>query len=58
MSYKPFFIEINIPKLSCKSTRPFLFVQVFKRNEAGSKIFYNKPVYNFYVDKMAVMDLI
>lgn len=54
MSYDTFFIEINIPKLSCKSTRSFLFGQVFKRNEAGSKIFCNKPVYHFYVDKMAL----
>ena len=66
MSYDTFFIEINITKMSCKSSRPYpegsnfsyRFGQVFKRNEAGSKIFCNEPVDHFYVDKMTLMDLI
>lgn len=58
MSYDTFFIEINITKLSCKSNRPYRFGQVFKHNEAGSKIFCNEPVDHYYVDKITLMDLI
>lgn len=58
MSLDTFFIEINIKKIKCKSEHPYKFGQVFKRNEGGSKIFNNEPVEHFYVDKVALLDLL
>ena len=57
MNYDTFFVEINIKKIECKSKEPYKFGQVFRRNEAGSKIFDNNPVNNFYIDKIGLMDL-
>ena len=58
MEYDTFFIEINIKKIECKSKKPYAFGQVFRKNDAGSKIFDNKPIDNFYIDKIGLMDLI
>ena len=58
MSLDTFFIEINIKKIECKSKYPYKFGQVFHRNEGGSKIFDNEPVEHFYVDKIALKDLL
>ena len=55
MSYDTFFIEINILKLSCKSTHPYRFGQVFKDNEANLKIFCNEPFGHYYLNKIASM---
>ena len=56
MSYDTFFAEINITKLNPKAN--FAFGHVFKRNDAGSKLFVNEAVSNYYVDKITLMDLI
>ena len=53
-----FFIEINIKKLKCKSDYEYKFGQIFKRNSEGSKIFDNKPVDHFYIDKVGFLDLL
>ena len=58
MKFDTFFIEININEIKCKSDKPYKFGQVFRRNDKGSKIFDNDPVSNFYIDKIALMDLI
>ena len=58
MSLDTFFIEINIKKIECKSKYPYKFGQVFHRNEGGPKIFDNEPVEHFYVDKIALKDLL
>ena len=57
MSYDTFFIEININKISCKSSRKYRFGQIFKHNDKGSKIFCNETVNHYYVDKITLMDL-
>ena len=58
MSLDAFFIEINIKKITCKSETPYKFGQVFRRNDAGSKIFDNEPINNFYIDKVGLSDLL
>ena len=57
MSLDTFFIEINITKIQCKSPTPYKFGQVFRRNDAGSKIFDNNPIDHFYIDKVGLLDL-
>lgn len=37
MQYDPFFFEINITEIECRSTKPYLFGQVSKRNNKGFK---------------------
>ena len=56
MNYDTFFAEINITKLIPKAD--FSFGHIFKRNEAGSKLFGNEAVSNYYLDKITLMDLI
>ena len=58
LSYDTFFIEINITNIKCKSSRPYRFGQVFKYNDAGSKIFCNECVQHYYLDKREFEDLI
>ncbi len=58
LKYDTFFVEINIKKLKCKSEHPYKFGLVFRRNDAGSKIFDNNPIDNFYIDKVGLLDLI
>ena len=58
LKYDTFFIEVNITKLECKSSRPYKFGLVFRRNDAGSKIFDNNPIDHFYIDKVGLMDLL
>ncbi|KAK8888354.1 hypothetical protein M9Y10_039422 [Tritrichomonas musculus] len=57
LRYDTFFAEINITNIKCKSDYEYKFGQVFIKNENGSKIFNNKPVNNFYIDKVAFKDL-
>lgn len=56
--YDTFFVEINIKSLKCKSQKPYKFGQVFHKNDAGSKIYDNTPINNFYIDKRALEDLL
>ena len=58
MLFDVFFIEINIKKISCKSKTPYKFGQVFHCNEGGSKIFDNNLIDHFYLDKVALTDLL
>lgn len=59
MIYDAFFIEVNISKLDCKSPKPYRFSHVFKREgKKCTKILYNEPVDRYYIDKIALMDLI
>ena len=58
MDFDTFFIEINITKIECKSRTLDKFGQVFRKNAVGSKIFDNNPVNHFYVDKVALLDLL
>ena len=57
MSYDTFFAEINIIRITPKSSRIYRFGQVFTHNEKGSKIFCNETVNHYYVDKITLMDL-
>ena len=58
MSYDTFFIEINIKRLTLKSEHPYRFGQLFKRNDASTKLFCNETVDHYYIDKVTLMDLI
>ena len=58
LKFDTFFAEINITKISCKSKYQYKFGQLFRKNDAGSKIFDNQPVERFYIDKIAFKDLI
>ena len=53
-----FFAEINIKSIKCKSSTPYKFGQLFRRNEDGCKIFNNNPIDSFYIDKVAFKDLL
>ena len=57
MNYDTFFAEINITSLVPKSSRPYRFGHVFKRNDAGSKIFCNETADHYFVDKITLLDL-
>ena len=57
MKYDTFFIEINITKIESKCKDSYKFGQVFKSID-GHKIYCNETVSNFYVDKIALLDLI
>ena len=57
LSLDQFFAEINIKSITCKSTEPYKFGQIFHRNNEGSKIFTNNPIENFYIDKRGFEDL-
>ena len=56
LSYDYFFIEIMIKSITCKSSTPYAFGQLFHVDD-GSKIFDNNPLQSFYVDKRALLDL-
>ena len=58
LRYDTFFAEINITKIKCKGDYKYSFGQVFTKNDNGSKIFHNNPVNNFYIDKVAFIDLL
>ena len=58
LSFDTFFAEINITKIRCKSKYEYKFGQIFRRNKAGSKLFDNKPINNFYIDKVGFQDLL
>ena len=56
MTYDEFYIEINITKIKAKGVDKYRFPLVFT-NIDGTKIFEDKTINNFYIDKRGLMDL-
>jgi hypothetical protein len=56
--YNTFFIEINIKRIVSKCPGGYSFGQVYSMSPTGAKMFGNKAVDHFYVDKRGLQDLI
>ena len=56
MGYDDFYIEININRIQAKGVDKYRFPLVFS-NVDGTKIFEDKTINGFYIDKRGLMDL-